>query len=55
MTIDNWAHGLESYHHKKAVEFLEKNRKKLDQKPVRYVPQGFSYDWEKIKKKQKKE
>lgn len=55
MTIDNWAHGLESRHHKKAVALLREKRKELDKKPVRFVPQGFSYEWEKIKKKTKKE
>lgn len=50
---DNWIK-TESQQHKKAVEFLEKNRKKLEKKPVRVVPMGFSYWWEKIKKKRKK-
>lgn len=50
---DNWAYNdLEKKFHQQAVKFLETHRKQLDKKPVKYVPMGFSYEREKMKKKQ---
>lgn len=49
---ENWAYNdLDKKLHKQAVKLLEAKKEELDKKPVKYVPMGFSYEWEKIKKK----
>lgn len=53
MLVENWGHGdANRKHHKQAVKFLETHRKELEKRPVKRVPMGFSYERERMRRKQ---